>query len=93
MDWKAIAKVATDVVSAVNPAIGLAVNATEAFINLHGKEKQDKAIEMILADLKAVETITSKDLLNDPEFEAVLREAVDIRVRLNNLLVKKAAPA
>lgn len=73
------------------PLIIGAIQSVEHLLSgLHGKDKQDAAIDMISAFLIATEGATGRDLLNDNDVRAAARSAIDAVVALQNVIATRA---
>lgn len=72
------------------PLIISAINAVENLVrNKSGKDKQEAAIDTFDALIKAVEVGIDKDLLNEEEFQVLLRKFIDDYVAIQNFIKDK----
>lgn len=79
---------------AVLPALIEAVAIVERWTSgrLHGRQKQDAAVDLTKSLLAVAEGTSGKDLLSDPDVEAAARAAIDTLVALQNVLAMKRVP-
>lgn len=78
------------IVGTIVPGVAKAQQAGEAIARSHsGKEKQDAVIDLVKHALEASESMSGKDLLNDPEAEAATRAVIDAVVNLHHVVAKQ----
>ncbi len=60
----------------------------EAIGHIHGtgQEKKDAVLTAILGSLDVAQSVTDKDILNDPRVIAVLGKANDIAIEVQNVI-------
>jgi hypothetical protein len=68
------------------PLIISAIEAVEHFKDAFGAEKEDAAVGMVDALLKAVEAGVNKDLLKDEDVAAAVRSVMQAIVHLQNVI-------
>jgi hypothetical protein len=74
------------------PFIVMAVQAVEKLAGAKkGQEKQDAAIELIGHGLNAVEAGLEKDVIDVPEVQDAMRDAISAYVKLQNAIAKAKA--
>lgn len=70
------------------PLIVEAVSWVEKFARGKGKEKQDAAVGLVAAMLRATEAGFDRDLLDDTQIQDATRKAIDAVVALQNVLAQ-----
>lgn len=71
----------------IYPLIIGAVHAVEKIAGAaKGKEKQDAAVEAVGAMIEAIELSVSKEILNEAEFQVLLRRIIDDYVAIQNFI-------
>ena len=83
-------KFANDVAKAIVPGVAQVEAIAATIPTLKGAQKQDAVVQLVKASLMAVEGVTEKDLLNDPDVENATRGVIDAVVALQNVLAKHA---
>lgn len=69
-----------------------AVQAVELLAGARrGREKQDAAVDTVKAMLAAAEAGAGRDLLDDDEVDAAVRQTIDAYVALQSVIAKKRA--
>lgn len=73
------------------PLIWGAVQAVEHFLtDIHGKDKQNAAVDMVSAFLIATEGAAGRDLLNDNDVRVATKAVIDAVVSLQNLIATRS---
>jgi len=83
--WKKFASVALKITSTLVPAMSYVETLGELF-TMSSKNKEDKAVEVFLGGLNVAEGALRRDLLNDPEFEKLVRSTMKGIVEIQNFI-------
>lgn len=71
------------------PLIVGAIHAVEKIAgSKKGKEKQDAAVEAVGAMIRALELSTDKEIMDETEFQVLLRKIIDDYVAIQNYIAK-----
>jgi hypothetical protein len=84
-------KIAYGILKLFVPAIQQVEDRAKDVAHLKGDAKKAAAINLVKEGMKAAEDLSGHDLVNDPEFDAVLGDLNDVLVRLHKVTGK--APA
>jgi hypothetical protein len=88
-ELKITGKVAYGIAKMFFPAIQQVEDRAKDVAHLKGDAKKAAAIALVKEGMKTAEDISGHDLVNDPEFDAVLGDLNDVLVRLHNVQAKK----
>lgn len=91
IDWRAVSHVTAAIVGTVVPGVDKVEQLAWQFGKLHGKEKSDAVVEMVQQGLAAAESVTARDLANDPDVERGTRAVIDAVVALHAIVGAKHA--
>lgn len=89
---KVFGKIGLGIAEMIFPAVKTVEQAAKGVIALKGKDKQEAALNLILAGLEAEGQISGKELLSAETLEA-LRAAIDAVVHVVNLIERDHAAA
>jgi hypothetical protein len=88
---KNVGSIGLKIAAAIIPGVAAIEEIARTLPGLHGKAKQDAVVVLVRSALLAAESITEKDLLNDPDVEQATRGVIDAVVALDNLIEAKRA--
>jgi len=92
--WKLLAHVGASIVGTIVPGVAEAEALAESLPGTHGKEKQDRVVELVKQALIAGQGIAGHALAQDADVETATRGVIDAIVGLHNIVAQKtAAPA
>lgn len=89
INWSKIANVGIRVASVVVPQIGLIEQVAQALPELKGQQKEDAAVALSRALLETGEAVADKELVNDPQFNAAVRQFIRGYVALQNAVASR----
>jgi hypothetical protein len=78
-------------VKAAYPAVAQVEEGVLGLAHAKGKEKQQAALQLILASIAATEQVLDQDLVDDPEVKAAGEALIDAVVHFQNVLAHKAS--
>jgi hypothetical protein len=91
IDWRAVSHIGAAIVGTVVPGVVQVEDMAWKLGTLHGNEKQDAVVQMVRGTLAAANTITERQLAEDPAVERATRAMIDAFVALQHVVATRAA--
>jgi hypothetical protein len=91
IDWRAFSHISAAIVGTLVPGIAQVEDMAWKLGTLHGAEKQDAVVQMVRGTLAAANTVTERQLAEDPDVERATRGVIDAVVALHKITAKRAA--
>lgn len=89
--WKTVLHFGVTALGAIVPGVAEAEALAESLPGLHGREKEDRVVELVKAALVAQHGITGKQLAQDGDVDAATRGVIQAVVGLHNIVAHKVA--
>lgn len=90
LDWRTISHIGAAMVGLIVPGVSQVEELAWTIGGMHGNEKQNAVVEMVLQGMTAVKGVTGAQLASDPDVEHATRSVIDAVVALQTILAKKA---
>jgi hypothetical protein len=91
IDWRAVSHIGAAIVGTVVPGVVQVEDMAWKLGTLRGAEKQDAVVQMVRGALAAANTLTERQLAEDPDVERATRDVIDAVVALQKMIAKRAA--
>jgi hypothetical protein len=91
MPWKQIGLIGLQIAGAVVPSVHQVEVAFQDVKGAKGSDKQQAALNLVMASLASVEQFTNKDLLQDADVAMATKGVIDAVVALQNIIAAKHA--
>jgi hypothetical protein len=91
IDWRALSHIGAAIVGTVVPGVAQVEDMAWKLGTLRGAEKQDAVVQMVRGTLAAANTLTERQLAEDPDVEKATRGVIDAIVALQVIIAKRAA--
>lgn len=89
----AIARLAAVIVGAIVPGVQAVETIAARFGSLHGGDKENAVVDLVVQALTAAEGVTGADVLKDPDVEAATRDVIQAVHGLHVVIAAKHPPA
>lgn len=90
IELKKALQLGLDIAGAIFPNIAHIEELAKAVPVLKGKAKEDAVIELLKNSSWFIEDVTDKEILNEEDVEAAIRDVIKAVISLQNLIKKKA---
>lgn len=91
IDWRAVSHIGAAIVGTIVPGVVEVEDAAWKLGTLHGNEKQDAVVQMVRRALAVANTVTERQLAEDPDVERATRGVIDAVVALHKITATRAA--
>jgi hypothetical protein len=91
IDWRAVSHIGAAIVGTVVPGVVQVEDMAWKLATLRGAAKQDAVVQMVRGALASANTLTERQLAEDPDVERLTRRVIDAVVALQEMIAKRAA--
>jgi hypothetical protein len=91
VDWRALSHITAAIVGTVVPGVVEMEDVAWKLGTLRGPEKQEGVVQMVRGALAAANTLTERQLAEDPDVERATRGVIDAVVALHKIVAQRAA--
>lgn len=91
VDWRKLSHIGAAIVGTIVPGVAQIEDLAWRVGTMHGADKQEAVVQMVRGALAASNSVTEKQLAEEPDVERATRGVIDAVVALQTIIAKKAA--
>lgn len=91
VDWRKLSHIGAAIVGTIVPGVAQIEDLAWRVGTMHGVDKQEAVVQMVRGALAASNSVTEKQLAEEPDVERATRGVIDAVVALQTIIAKKAA--
>jgi hypothetical protein len=91
IDWRQFSHIGAAIVGTIVPGVAQVEELAWKLGTMHGAAKQEAVVQMVRGTLAAANSVTERQLAEDPDVERATRGAIDAIVALQTIIAKRAA--